>query len=70
MRYTQQEELLLPKELAAKLRRPVPYVYAMRRAGFEMPGKLATLSSALEWLSKNPPPRSNKHKRAKTGGNG
>lgn len=49
-------ELLTPKELAAALKRSLDYVYAMRKAGFPMPGKRATLADALVWLSDNPNP--------------
>ena len=49
-------ELLTSKELAAALKRSIDYVYAMRKAGFPMPGKRATLTDALAWLSDNPSP--------------
>lgn len=49
-------ELLTSKELAAQLKRSIDYVYAMRKAGFPMPGKRATLADALAWLSDNPSP--------------
>lgn len=53
------EELLFPEELAAALRRSRTYVFAMKRAGFEMPGGSATLTEAREWLRENPGFRSN-----------
>jgi hypothetical protein len=46
--------LLTCKELAFELNRNVTYVYAMRTAGFEMPGGRATVSDAVTWLSRNP----------------
>jgi hypothetical protein len=49
-------ELLTSKELAAALKRSLDYVYAMRKAGFPMPGKRATLAAALTWLADNPNP--------------
>jgi hypothetical protein len=49
-------DLLTSKELAAALKRSLDYVYAMRKAGFPMPGKRATLAAALVWLSDNPSP--------------
>lgn len=49
-------ELLTSKELAAQLKRSLDYVYAMRKAGFPMPGERATLADALAWLSDNPSP--------------
>jgi hypothetical protein len=50
------EELLSIKELAQKLKRSVRYVLAMRRRGFRMPGDRTTLTSAIDWLDKNPRP--------------
>lgn len=52
--------LLTPKELAGLLRRHTSFVYAMRRAGFQMPGGTATLTEAREWLRLNPKPRAKK----------
>jgi hypothetical protein len=49
-------DLLTSKELAAALKRSLDYVYAMRKAGFPMPGKRATLADALAWLADNPNP--------------
>ena len=49
-------DLLTSKELAAALKRSIDYVYAMRKAGFPMPGKRATLADALAWLADNPNP--------------
>lgn len=51
------EELFSPKELAARLKRPVSYVYAMKKRGFDLPGGRATLRSAIDWLRINPNPR-------------
>lgn len=42
--------LLSVNELAWQLRRHPSYVYAMRQAGFEMPGYRTTLAAALDWL--------------------
>ena len=47
-------ELLYPKELAAALRRSRTYVFAMKRAGFPMPGGTATLQEARDWLRTHP----------------
>jgi len=52
--------LLTPKELAAQLRKHISYIYAMKRAGFQMPGGVARLEAALAWLIRNRPPRSRK----------
>ena len=49
-------ELLTSKELAAALKRSTRYVYTMRRRGFAMPGKRATLAAALVWLAAHPSP--------------
>jgi hypothetical protein len=51
------EPLLTAKELAAVLKRHVAYVYAMKRNGFPMPARRATVTDALEWLLENPAPR-------------
>lgn len=51
------EKLLSRKELAAALGRAESYVDAMRKLGFEMPGKRAYLSRAVEFLKSNPTPR-------------
>jgi hypothetical protein len=51
-------ELLTGKQLAAALGRERTYISAMKRRGFEMPGGLATVAEAREWLARNPPPRS------------
>jgi hypothetical protein len=50
-------DLLTAKELAQQIRKHVTYVYAMRRLGFPMPGRVATLSAALRFLQKHPAPR-------------
>jgi hypothetical protein len=47
-------KLLSCKELAWSLNRNVTYIYAMRRAGFAMPGDRATVQAAIEWLADNP----------------
>lgn len=52
------EKLLSGKELAAALNRGRNYISAMRRRGFQMPGGRATLRDALQWLVRNPSPRS------------
>ena len=54
------EELLTPKELAAKLKRARSYVAAMRSRGFRFIAGRTTLSIALEWLADNPQPRARK----------
>lgn len=51
------EELLTPKELAAKLKRARSYVTAMQRGGFRFVAGRTTLAIALEWLVENPYPR-------------
>lgn len=50
-------ELLSSKELAARLKRHVKYVYAMRARGFRMVAGRTTLAAALAWLARNPQPR-------------
>ncbi len=50
--------LLGAKQLAGALGRHRNYIDAMKRAGFIMPGGLATLAEARRWLARNPPPRS------------
>lgn len=47
-------KLLTCKELAWSLNKNVSYIYAMRKAGFHMPGGVATVESAIEWLAENP----------------
>lgn len=47
-------KLLSCKELAWSLNRNVTYIYAMRAAGFSMPGDRATVEAAIEWLAENP----------------
>lgn len=46
--------LLSVKELAFEMKRHPSYVYAMRQAGFKMPGNRTTLAAALDWLARNP----------------
>lgn len=41
-------------ELASELRRSRTYVHAMKKAGFEMPGRMATADEALIFLRDNP----------------
>ena len=48
------EKLYYPDELAAELGRSRVYIYAMKKAGFVMPGGSATLEEAREWLRRNP----------------
>lgn len=50
-------QLMTRKELASALRKHVTYISAMKRQGFQMPGRVATLSSAIEFLQHNPSPR-------------
>ena len=57
------DELLTTKELAAKLRRHVTYIYAMKRQGFRMTARLATLREAQEWLTIHGQPRQRLSKR-------
>jgi hypothetical protein len=56
-------ELLTPKELAQFLRRHISFVWAMRRCGFRMPGGVATLDAALDFLVKVPHPTSEARKK-------
>jgi hypothetical protein len=53
-------ELFDAKGLAARLKRNVTYVYAMKACGFSMPGGRATIEEALAWLAVNPSPRAMK----------
>lgn len=46
--------LLTIKELAWEMKRHPSYIYAMRQAGFKMPGYRTTLAAAMDWLAKNP----------------
>jgi hypothetical protein len=46
--------LLSVKELAWQMKRHASYIYAMRQAGFQMPGNRTTLAAALDWLARNP----------------
>lgn len=48
---------LTSKEIANRLRKHISYVYAMRRAGFQMPGRVAQFRAVIIWLRKNPSPR-------------
>ena len=50
--------LLSGKQLAAELGRDRRYISYMKRAGFIMPGGLATVEEARAWLARNPSPRS------------
>jgi hypothetical protein len=59
----EREELLTAKELAGKLKRAVTYVYAMRKAGFEMPGKRSTVGDAIAFLRRCPEPRKRREQR-------
>jgi hypothetical protein len=49
-------ERLTVKELAARLRRSVRYVFYMKSRGFKMVGGMATLAEALAWIARNPKP--------------
>jgi hypothetical protein len=42
------------KELAFELNHGRGYVHAMKAAGFRMPGGMATVAEAREWLAANP----------------
>lgn len=59
--------MLQCKELAFALRRHVSFVYAMRWRGFQMPGGVASVAMAQAWLVRNPPPKSRKWHRGKSG---
>lgn len=48
------DELLYPEQLAVALKRGRGYVFAMKDAGFEMPGGTATFEEAREWLRRYP----------------
>lgn len=47
------EERLTAKELAAALKKSLCFVYDMRTLGFEMPGRTATVTEAVEFLRAN-----------------
>jgi hypothetical protein len=53
---TATEQLLTSKELAAELRKSIRFVRYMRAQGFAMPGNIATLREARQWLLTNPAP--------------
>ncbi|VGO17588.1 hypothetical protein PDESU_06186 [Pontiella desulfatans] len=59
-RITDGDELLDSKGIAARFGRNTGYVYAMKRDGFLMPGRRATLNHALAWLAANPDFRVNR----------
>jgi hypothetical protein len=44
------DDLLYADELAEAMRRSRCYIYAMKAAGFEMPGRTATVNEARAWL--------------------
>ncbi len=48
------DDLLYADELAEALRRGRCYIYAMKAAGFEMPGGTATVNEARAWLRAHP----------------
>ena len=48
------KDLLYADDLAAELGVSRGYVYAMKSAGFVMPGKTAKLEEARDWLRENP----------------
>lgn len=56
-----QDTLLTAKELAAVFRVNVDYIYRMRKRGFVMPARLATVREARTWLALNPSPYSAKN---------
>lgn len=62
------EKLLYPDELADALRRGRCYVFAMKKAGFAMPGGTATLSEARDWLRRNPQFKTTAYFKKSTGG--
>lgn len=62
------EKLLYPDELADALRRGRCYVFAMKKAGFTMPGGTATLSEARNWLRRNPHFKTTDYFKKSTGG--
>ena len=48
-------DLLYPQDLAEALgKRSRTYIYAMKKAGFRMPGGTATFEEARDWLRNNP----------------
>lgn len=56
------DELLSVKELAARLGYSERYIRAMKRDGFRMPGRRASVREALHWLEKHPDFRVNRKK--------
>lgn len=62
------DELFSLKELADKLKRTTRYVLHMKAIGFKMPGKRATLTAALEFLTKHPHPCAEKPKKPRLPG--
>jgi predicted DNA-binding transcriptional regulator AlpA len=52
----QTEQLLDTKALAGALQKSPRYIYAMLAKGFQMPGRVATVSEARKWLARNPAP--------------
>ncbi len=48
------KELLYADDLAEEMGRGRVYIYAMKRAGFEMHGGTATLAEAKQWLREHP----------------
>lgn len=48
------DQLYYADEIADQLRRSRVYVYAMKAAGFQMPGGTATLAEARDWLRAHP----------------
>lgn len=57
---TRTEQLLTIKELSGALRKSRSYVQAMKRRGFQMPGGVATIAEAREWLKTHPEPTQRK----------
>lgn len=53
------EERFTVKELAPQIKRSEGYIYAMKKAGFPMPGGTATIGEALAWLTQKPGFRKN-----------
>ena len=52
--YIDPDKLRPIKELAACISRSRGYVSAMKKAGFQMPGGLASVNDVRRWLAKNP----------------
>ena len=62
-----ENEYLFVDELADALRRNRSYVYAMKKAGFRMPGRSATYAEARSWLQLHVDFSTTKYHRAASG---